>query len=649
MSTTLLSGFRVSVQYREPYVSEALNEKFSAVPRGIVRGAIPSPGPVNDTVLLSPDPMTGETVIVAAGMASTAGGIANVYPVTYRTDAALQLTIPVDDDLHFIYLIGGYEPLTVTAPEIRSYTEAEFEAGTPDTDGGVLLCVVKANSVPGLIQPRNVLYSGMSNTSSVPFRRHIQSGFEAGQYSSNIETVESYINFSYLTAKAAMFYMTSTPLDPSTVVIWQSGETPVSNGYMRFQPAGVDFGIGFRLVAPAFSMRQRASLPRKVRMEMVYRTLSGYSPINTSVLLVAHTNDASNPGTNFGPAIVAPVDDFPATHSPEWSLFVQEFSIPDSIGSDQVAVVTPRIQFAFLAGGMDIASVAFVLTAGDQSPAQMERADGSGDLVPSSYGSLAGFTAIRQDQTPFTSSSGVLLRSGFAGVAEKGWSIRDRSGQSYGFTASPTPDFPDLWIVPEKTSLSNTINFGAQSVIDVFTGHDTPDTRLTNVKFYGNGEGGLADYQVQLVDIPLMVNEIRPRTGFGGIAGRIEVLAADGTVSSPPAYLNSNGTACCTARVRYDSGSSQWVLASTAGNYVNVASVTHVSATQFTVNFTDAIQTGSAVANATFFRAGTNAYFAQISALTITTVTVTVVDAAGGAVAPANNDGVMIVIHGRVA
>jgi hypothetical protein len=185
--------------------------------------------------------------------------------------------------------------------------------------------------------------------------------------------------------------------------------------------------------------------------------------------------------------------------------------------------------------------------------------------------------------------------------------------------------------------------------VDVFGGYAGASPRLTSVNMYGDGQGATASYSLNLSDIPIRVDEIRPSSGFGGIAERIDVRAFDGSVSSPPAYLNSKGTACCTARVRWDAGTSQWVINGVVGNYVNVASVTHTSATVFTVTFTDVIQTNGAVANATFFRAGVHEYFAQVSALTISDITITLVNAAGGAVAPINNDGVMIVIHGMVA
>jgi hypothetical protein len=345
--------------------------------------------------------------------------------------------------------------------------------------------------------------------------------------------------------------------------------------------------------------------------------------------------------TQFAPTLF-----FPSVATANWSLFVTEFDLPVDISGDQVATLGPLIQFTLAGGAIDIASVSYTMTAGVQDPSQLELADGLGSFVPASYGALAGFTEVRNDQVPFTNSSGLLVRSIFAGPTGKGWAIRDRPGQTYpaGFLAG----FPDLWIVPEVDDTANTVNFGSPTAVDVFGGYAGATPRLTSVNMYGDAQGAAASYALNLSDIPIKVDEIRPSSGFGGIAERIDVRASDGTVSFPPAYLNSRGTACCTARVRWDSGTSQWVISGTAGSYVNVTSVTHTSATEFSVTFTDDIDVSGAVASVTFFRAGSHEYFAQVVALTVTDIDVKVVNAAGGSVTPAGNDGVMIVIHGMV-
>jgi hypothetical protein len=378
----------------------------------------------------------------------------------------------------------------------------------------------------------------------------------------------------------------------------------------------------------------------------VYRTVGAYALTSGGSALQVLTNDSTNSGATLFSTQFAPTLFFPSVATANWSLFVTEFDLPVDISGDQVATLGPLIQFTLAGGGIDIASVSYTMTAGVQDPSQLELADGLGSFVPASYGALAGFTEVRNDQVPFTNSAGLLVRSIFAGPTGKGWAIRDRPGQTYpaGFLAG----FPDLWIVPEVDDTANTVNFGSPTAVDVFGGYAGATPRLTSVNMYGDAQGAAASYALNLSDIPIKVDEIRPSSGFGGTANRIDVRAANGTVSSPPTYLNSRGTACCTARVFWNASISQWVISGIANNYVNVTSVTHTSATDFTVTFTDAIDVSGAVASVTFFRAGSHEYFAQVVALTVTDIDVKVVNAAGGSVTPAGNDGVMIVIHGMV-
>ena len=151
MSTTVLTipDSEVTIKWRQPYVSEALNRKLSVVPRGVARGFILTGDPGNnDKVLLVVDPATGDSVVNGSGPAASGGG---TYFVTWRVLTSQTINIAADGNLHFLYFVPGYSLGVATAPKVIDYTEAEYEAGTPQAAGGVLLGVVKANAVAGVI------------------------------------------------------------------------------------------------------------------------------------------------------------------------------------------------------------------------------------------------------------------------------------------------------------------------------------------------------------------------------------------------------------------------------------------------------------------------------------------------------------------
>ena len=160
---------QITIKYRQPYVSEALNRKSSITARGIVRGLYPASSVNNNELVLKVDGHTLDTVVNCAGRASS--GTEGNFFLTWRTTDNVSIIIPNDSALHFIYIQAGYTFGQATAPKIVDYTEAEFEAGTPEQNGGVLVCVIKARATAGIIEFDNIYLTGLSNTARIPFFR----------------------------------------------------------------------------------------------------------------------------------------------------------------------------------------------------------------------------------------------------------------------------------------------------------------------------------------------------------------------------------------------------------------------------------------------------------------------------------------------
>ena len=323
---TGIANVSVSVQFREQYVSQGLNAKMSAVPRGIVRGAYLMPHSVDpDKVVMIPDPATGEIVINVAGIANQVGSMSDVYSVTYRGDSTIEIPIAVDAvrPLHFIYLVGGYAPLTTTNAQILDYDETEFEAGTPDAAGGVLIGVIRANSVSGVIPAASILTAGMSNTSKIPFRTHLQANFNGAQGFCPIrERVADRLEFSYSNAKRNLISLGATAFaDASTVLGYQPIGTPVGNGYLLYTPVGADIANIIEIHGGRFDIPFSDTLPRKVRVEMIYKTSSPFTVGGFSAIRLRLYKHNGTAITLTNPAI-APIIDLPVAATTDWSLYV---------------------------------------------------------------------------------------------------------------------------------------------------------------------------------------------------------------------------------------------------------------------------------------------------------------------------------------
>jgi len=176
MAGTLVSSVtdaNLQMAFRSQYVTESLNEKLNAMPRGVVRGYKPVPGAGVDQVDLVVDNNQGDSVMVAVGSANT-----EIYALTYRESTTKTLDFSSLNDVggvrYYIAFVPNYAAGVTTDGEWRAYDETEFENGDVDTDGGVFLFAIELPDVDAIPLITDILVAGQSDTSLVPFMREDQ-------------------------------------------------------------------------------------------------------------------------------------------------------------------------------------------------------------------------------------------------------------------------------------------------------------------------------------------------------------------------------------------------------------------------------------------------------------------------------------------
>ena len=649
MANVLASSLSVSVQFREQYVSQALNAKMQAVPRGIVRGAILKPTATNNEFTIAPDPLTGDTVINAVGVAGLASGTGDDYSVTFRTTSNLTYTATgPTGTLNFIYFLGGYTATTTTNAQIISYNETEFENGVPDAAGGVLLGVVVANTSSVLTSDR-ILYSGMSNgvtgaTKRVPFRRHNCENFAGGQgFRPSRERVASRMDFGYKAGTRVPF---SLQVGASDAPDFQSGSTafaydgtissPIGTGALRYAPAGSDLiNTSVLLYGDAFDVPQGTTYPKKLRFEIIYRTVGVFA--GTVVPLVYYVGSTGGSATPLVPPTYAP-SSLPIAANTDWSLYVLEYDLQVGVS---LASVMPQVLMGVTGGEVQLASVTCIFSEPSGVSSALEYGASGALTVPASYGTL-GLPAPLHQSTAVSAAVSTLQVKDAVGAAtqQKGWRIGNVPSQFYDPSALPAG--PNLYFVPETNLTTSKLQIGYAAAQDVETA--TLQARYASVEILGNGEGASASYSVTLNNTPIKVDEIRPNNGYGADANRIDVRNTNGTLAVPT-YFSSSGTAAATCVVQYNGAA--WALVGSAANFVNIASVTDVAGVAVQFTFASALQsTGTSVPVATYYGAGD--YFLKVDTFSTAACTMLLVDATGAS-ALTNGDRIYFTVIGRIA
>jgi hypothetical protein len=643
MPTVIVTGLPVSVEFKAQYVSAALNAKQVAAPRGIVRGGYLVPDAAPDTVLLAVDPMTGDMVVNAYGISSLTG--ADPYAVTYRMDADYAISIAADNALHFIYFEGGYAPLTITAAQLVDYTEAEFEAGTADAAGGVLLGVVKANASAGFnISYSQIMTAGMSNTLYVPFRRHMAADFVGAQgYQPVRERVLSQLNFGYTRALECNFTQLTVFTDISASFEYLAVDTPVGNGALHYEPAGNAGSAAYaaNMRSDGFMIPNSTTLPRKVRVEMVYRTDGGYvanAASNFSMLGIRYDDVVTTITT---PAY-APVADWPtADTSGQWALWVQEWDIPqDSSLGFTLAALKIFPYFYLQSGWIEIASITCIGFEEVGSPAELVRADGLA-AVPVSYGTVATSVDDLRSSAQRT-TEGLRIRAPFSSTSD--WTIRQYASQRIpsGSTSTNT-----LYIAPNTNDVASRLHIGAAAVTDLAT--SVAENRYAGVTIYGDGVG-TTTYTTELAGSPLRVDDIRPYAGVSSTAHRIDVRTTTGSKTAYPApFISSASTAAATGILSYNSSTGVWASVGATNQNVNFASVS-TSANTVTITFAAAFVDLYYIPLAMYrsAAAGSRDYFVQISGQTTGDFDIKIREAGTATPVSENNDRIWFACFGRL-
>ena len=648
MATVLASSLPVTLQYREQYVSQALNAKLQAIPRGIVRGAILKPTANNNEFTITVDPLTGDTVINAVGIAGLASGTNDDYAVTYRSTSNLTYTaVGATGTLNFIYFVGGYTASATTNAQIVSYTQTEFENGVPDAAGGVLLGVVVSDTGSVLTTDR-ILYSGMSNgvtgaTKCIPFRRHNCENFAGGQgYRPSRERVASRMDFGYKAGTRVPFSLLigSTPaadFQSGSTIFAYSGSisSPIGTGALRYAPAGSDLvNTSVLLYGDAFDVPQSTTYPKKLRFEIIYRTVGVFTgSIYPLVYFVGSTGGSASllPPSSFAPSSLS------VAASTDWALYVFEYDLQTGAS---IASVMPQVAMAVTGGEVQVASVTCIFTEVASVASALDYGASGGLATPNSYGNLAASAPLHQSTAVSPAVSLLQIKDATGATnQQKGWRIGNVPSQFYDPSALPAG--PNLYIVPEMNSATSKFQIGYAAAQDVETA--SLQARYASVEILGNGEGASASYSLTLNNTPIKVDEIRPNNGYGANANRIDVRNTNGTLAVPT-YFSSSGTAAATCVVQYNGAA--WVLVGSAANFVNIASVSDLGlAVQFT--FASALQsTGTSVPVATYY--GSGDYFLKVSTFSTASCTMLLVDATGSS-SLTNGDRIYFTVIGRIA
>jgi hypothetical protein len=662
-ATVLVQNLSVSVQFREQYVSQALNAKMQAIPRGIVRGAILKPTATNNEFTIAVDPLTGDTVINAVGVAGLASGTGDDYVITYRTTSNLNYpAVGITGTLNFIYFLPGYTATATTNAKIVSYPQADFEGGIPDLAGGVLLGVVVANTAAPLATNR-IIYSGTSNgiagaTKRIPFRRHNCENFIGGQGFRPVrERVASRMDFSHKTAMRPNYTLMNGASDlpdfqsAGTIFSYVTGDTPVGNGFLRYKPDGADASspTTVTLFGDAFDVVSSTSYPRKVRVETVYRTDGPYSQVTTNPMLTYTL--ASGTTNNVAYGNFAPANS-PAflLASTDWALSVIEYDIPENVGGSNIVSLRPKFEAELTNGTIEIASITCIASEGVGVASELDYGDSGGLALPNSYGTIALAAPLHQS-TAVSAAVSVLQIKDAAGLAndQKGWRVGNVPSQFY--DTSVLPGGPNLYLVPEMVSGLSKLFIGFNGATDVETA--ALEARYASVEVRGNTVGPTATYKFDLRDIPMRVDEIRPYGGYLASTKRIDVRDFNGSASTyPPPFIASVGTAGATGRLNFNTGTGDWEWDGAYTNYVNVDNVIATSDAGRTVivTFTDNFVDNYIVPFATYDGTTATAQTYNVQARTTTAQITLYVRLVGSTTQiPQNGDKIYFAVFGRLA
>lgn len=179
MTGTLITSVTeadLTMSFRSQYVTASLNEKAKAMPRGVIRGFQVVPGSGVDELDLIVDPIQSDSVMNAVGVSNS-----QIFSLTYRVDTTITLDLSGLTDTggvrYYLAFVPNYAIGSTTDGEWRAYTEAQFENGDIETDGGVFLCAIELPDVDAIPVLTDILWAGQSGTTGKLFMREDQQDF----------------------------------------------------------------------------------------------------------------------------------------------------------------------------------------------------------------------------------------------------------------------------------------------------------------------------------------------------------------------------------------------------------------------------------------------------------------------------------------
>ena len=129
---------QIETVWKEEFTSESINQRFRGLGRGVRRGFYPVIGASNDELELNIDARVGDSV-------AEVGGLGGQTDITIQIRETGQVLLDLSSLAAADYYIGirpGYTTGLTTTASYVAYTAAEVTAGTPGTEGVVLLCRV---------------------------------------------------------------------------------------------------------------------------------------------------------------------------------------------------------------------------------------------------------------------------------------------------------------------------------------------------------------------------------------------------------------------------------------------------------------------------------------------------------------------------
>ena len=145
----------LSVSWRAPRVSEALNAAMMSDRPRVVRGFSLAPSALALTVTAEVDPVAGDSVLLAG----SGDGL-----LSYREEAGVEIDLTAQAGLLvFLGVVVTYSVGSDTTGVWRTYSSAEIQAGDHVTDGAVMLGTVNVPGA-GVIDASDILLGGLTET-----------------------------------------------------------------------------------------------------------------------------------------------------------------------------------------------------------------------------------------------------------------------------------------------------------------------------------------------------------------------------------------------------------------------------------------------------------------------------------------------------